>query len=94
MHCAARRADHPDLELDTRRRKFGAAPNLQSMAVYDSILMAAELATLTAINSQAPAATARTNNPYAFGQLTRPRGFNGLLGTFRLTANGRGGTTV
>ena len=59
------------------------------MAVYDSILMAAELATPTAINSQAPAATARTNNPYAFGQLTRPQGFNGLLGTFRLTANGR-----
>ena len=69
--------------------RFGATPNLQSMAVYDSILMAAELATPTAINSQAPAATARTNNPYAFGQLTRPQGFNGLLGTFRLTANGR-----
>ena len=67
--------------------RFGATPNLQSMAVYDSILMAAELATPTAINSQAR--TARTNNPYGFGQLTRPQGFNGLLGTFRLTANGR-----
>ena len=33
--------------------RFGATPNLQSMAVYDSILMAAELATLTAINSLA-----------------------------------------
>ena len=67
--------------------RFGVAPNLQSMAVYDSILMAAELATPTAINSQAPAVA--NSNPYSFSQLTRPQGFNGLLGTFRLTANGR-----
>jgi len=66
--------------------RFGANPDLKAMAVYDSVLVAAELATPTAANNSS---SGRSSNPYSFSQLTRPQGFNGLLGTFRLGANGR-----
>ena len=63
--------------------RFGVAPQVQSAAVYDSVRMAAQVA------QEAMASGGFRGTPFTQPTLTRARGFDGVLGGYRLTTSGR-----
>ena len=69
------------------KNQFGEIPDVVSIAVYDSVIMAAEL---SAVRSQQLAVqTVRALRQFSFSELTRPQGFRGILGDYRLNGSGR-----